>query len=218
MNKSLNCVIFDMDGTLVDSEKVYLKGFEYAFNKNGFAVDANFVKVFVGMSGEKEMLEIDKTTGNRELTNQVFKDMLDYVHAKFDEQVELKEGAVMLLDYCQSHSLKIGLATSTHEVSARKTLDQLGILSYFDFLVFGDEVEIPKPDPMIYHLALAKSGIECEHCLVVEDSFSGIVSATTAGLSVVQIFDDVDLVPLADYNVDALHEIISIIDKLICLG
>jgi len=202
-----------MDGTLVDSEKVYLKGFEHAFNKNGFAVDADFVKVFVGMSGEEEMLEIDKTTGNREMTNQVFRDMLEFAHYEFDN-VELKSGAVELLEHCQNNDLKIGLATSTHETSARKTLKKLGIFSYFEFFVFGDEVDRPKPDPMIYRLAIKRSGLEREDCLVIEDSLSGIMSAKKASLPVVQIFDDVDLVDLADYNVKTLSEIMPIIDDL----
>jgi len=202
-----------MDGTLVDSEKVYLKGFEYAFNKNGFAVDADFVKIFVGMSGEDEMMEIDKITGHREMTDKVFKDMLDFAHCEFDN-VELKKGAVELLEHCQNYDLKIGLATSTHETSARKTLKKLEILSYFDFFVFGDEVDRPKPDPMIYHLAIKRSGLERENCLVIEDSLSGVMSAKKASLPVVQIFDDVDLVDLADYNVNTLSKIMPIIDDL----
>jgi len=203
-----------MDGTLVDSEKIYLKGFKYAFNQNGFDVDDDFVKVFVGLSGEDEMMEIDKTTGNREMTDKVFKDMLDYAHFEF-ENVELKKGAVELLEHCQNYHLKIGLATSSHELSARNTLEKLGILSYFDFLVFGDEVDKPKPHPMIYRLAVKKSGLGHEGCLVVEDSGAGVMSAKKADLSVVQIFDDVDLVDLADHNVDALSGIKPIIDKLV---
>jgi len=207
-----------MDGTLVDSEKVYLRGFEYAFTKNGFDVAADFAKVFVGMSGEEEMVEIDKITGNREMTDKVFKEVLDYAHHEFNaHRVELKAGATALLDHCQNYDLKIGLATSTFAASARNTLEKLGILSYFDFFVFGDEVDIPKPHPMIYRLATLRSGFRRENCLVVEDSFSGVVSATKAGLCVVQIFDDVDLVDLADYHVDALSGVMPIIDQLISL-
>ena len=202
-----------MDGTLVDSEKIYLKGFQQAFNKNGFDVDGDFVKVFSGMSGEEEMLEIDKITRDRAVTNKIFQEMLDYVHSEFDH-VELKTGAVALLEHCQNYHLKIGLATSTHEASARATLEKFGLLSYFDFFVFGNEVAVPKPDPMIYRLATAKSEFRPEHCLVVEDSFSGVTAATKAKLSVVQIIDDVPPVDLADYHVGALNEVHSIIDKL----
>jgi HAD superfamily hydrolase (TIGR01509 family) len=168
------------------------------------------------MSGEDEMLEIDKTTLSRECTDQVFKDMLDYAYCEFEKHnVELKAGAIELLDYCQDNHLQIGLATSTYETRARETLEKLGLLSYFDFLVFGDEVDIPKPDPMIYHLAVERSGIGHDNCLVVEDSLSGVLSARKAKLSVVQIFDDVDPVDLADYNVDALSGIMPIIDQLV---
>ena len=205
-----------MDGTLVDSEKVYLRGYQHAFGKNGITVDSDFAKIFIGMSGADELLEIDKVTGSRAITDKVFKDMLTYAHDEFTAQrVELKVGAKALLAYCQRCGLKIGLATSSHQASATSMLEKLDILSYFDFLVFGDEVEVPKPDPMIYRLAIKRSGFAPKHCLAVEDSFSGVTSAKKADLFVAQIFDDVDLVPAADYNVGTLRELVPIIEQLI---
>jgi len=205
-----------MDGTLVDSEKIYLAGFKHAFEQAGIRVDEANLKVFCGMSGEDELNEIDKFTNDREATNHVFETMITYCHREFSaSRVELKANAERLLAHCKSQGLKIGLATSSYKDSATALLEKLGILDYFEFLVFGDEVSTPKPDPMIYHLAVHRSGFEGDGCLVVEDSFSGVTAAREALLAVIQICDDIRPVDFATYHVYDLSEILPIIDKLV---
>ena len=130
-------------------------------------------------------------------------------------EVELKSDAVSLLDYCKAHYLKIGLVTSSHEKGARSILTKLNLIDYFDFFVFGDEISFPKPDPAIYRMATLKSGLDREDCMVIEDSLTGVTSATKARLSVVQVFDEVDPVYFANYNVGELKGIMPIIDKLV---
>ena len=203
-----------MDGTLVDSEKVYLSGFKRAFDKFNVVATESELKVFSGLSGGDELKELDKFTHNRAVTEQVFDHMITYCHQEFAaNRVELKSDAVILLDYCREQGLKIGLATSTHEKDARSMLKKLDIIDYFDFFVFGDEVTTPKPDPTIYRMATVRSGFRRGECLVVEDSLAGVTSATKARLSVIQICDDIDPVQLADNHVKALKEVMPLIDK-----
>ena len=216
MTSVLKCVIFDMDGTLVDSEKVYLAGYKHAFDKFNVAATVSELKVFAGLSGDDEMSEIDKFTNDRAVTESVFNEMVNYFQNEYDEhQVELKADAIKLLDYCKECHLKIGLATSSYEQGARELLTKLNIIDYFDFFVFGDEIDTPKPDPEIYRVAIERSGCDRDDCLVIEDSLAGVTSATKARLPVIQIFGDVDPVHFANYNVDALKKIMPIIDKLI---
>lgn len=215
MNDVLKCVIFDMDGTLVDSEKVYLSGYRHAFDRFNIAVTASQLKMFTGLSGADERYEIDKFTNDRTVTKQILAEVTAHYQREFAaNRVVLKPDALALLNGCKLRHLKMGLATSTHTKSAREVLTQLALMDYFDFFVFGDEVDAPKPDPAIYRMAVERSGFERHDCLVIEDSLAGVTSATKARLAVVQVFDDVDPIYFANYNVDALKDVMPIIDKL----
>lgn len=216
MNKACKCIIFDMDGTLVDSEKVYLAGYKNAFEQFNVVATESDLKIFSGLSGDNELNEIDKFTNDRAITEQILEHMIIYSHHEFSaNQVELKSDAIELLDFCKERCLKIGLATSSHEKHARDLLTKLNIIDYFDFFVFGDEIDTPKPDPAIYREAIVRSGFERDDCMVVEDSLAGVTSATKARLSVIQICDDVGPIYFANHNVDGLKKIIPIMDNLV---
>jgi len=210
----LKCIIFDMDGTLIDSEKVYIQGFYHAFLRHNFNLTLEDVKVFIGMSGEAELLELDKITNDRAVTLQIMNDMLNFAKKEMtDNTVSLKKGAKELLAYFRDGGFNIGLATSTFKNSALVTLDTTLMLPFFDFLVFGDDVSRPKPDKMIYELAIKKSGFKASECIVIEDSHSGVTSAIAANLPVIQLIDDVTPLEIATYTVRSLSEIKLIIES-----
>lgn len=212
MSRELKCLIFDMDGTLVDSEKVYQVGFRRAFAYFDIEISHDEIVMFSGLSGEEEMILLDTYTKNREISNALFNQMITYCKGEFaEDRVQLKSHAIQLLQRCKEQGLKVGLATSTHEKEALKLLKKLNIFSYFDFFVFGDHVENPKPAPDNYQLALQRSGLKADACLAVEDSRSGVTSAHLAGMEVIQICDDTKPVDLADYHITSLQEIEGII-------
>jgi len=208
MSKELKCMIFDMDGTLVDSEKVYQVGFRRAFDHFDIEISHDEIVTFSGLSGEEEMELLDTYTKDRAVSEDLFSRMMTYCMGEFSEdRVQLKSHAISLLQHCKEQGLKVGLATSTHEKDAVRLLKKLAIFPYFDFFVFGDHVETPKPDPANYKLALQRSGSLASECLAVEDSRSGVTSAHLAGIAVVQICDDTKPVDLADYHITSLQEI-----------
>jgi HAD superfamily hydrolase (TIGR01509 family) len=179
-----------MDGTLVDSERIYREGYRRAFLQKGISIDLAEIESWSGQNSEETLDRIDNYTTNRKISQEIRMMRIDHFKKRLEAgDVSLHDHAKALLTFCKNKGLKIGLATSTSKDWALKILTRLGIDETFDFTVFGDEAQAFKPAPDIYYLALERADLTVNECLVVEDSKSGILAARRAGLSVVQLID-----------------------------
>lgn len=185
-------VVFDMDGVLVDTEKIYRRSWKI----NGMSIGIT----------EQDMDHIcDRVAGGNKASNaRVFKDIMgedfDYLAFRqrtmelFDEYVrehgvEIKAHVADTLKYLKDKGVKIALATSTERERAEKRLESVGILEYFDTRVCGDEVTRGKPNPDIYLKACEKLGVKPSDTVGVEDSVNGVIAAHSAGLFTVMMVD-----------------------------
>ena len=185
-------VVFDMDGVLVDTEKIYRRSWKI----NGMSIGIP----------EQDMDHIcDRVAGGNKASNaRVFKDIMgedfDYLAFRqrtmelFDEYVrehgvEIKAHVADTLKYLKDKGVKIALATSTERERAEKRLESVGILEYFDTRVCGDEVTRGKPNPDIYLRACEKLGVKPSDTVGVEDSVNGVIAAHSAGLYTVMMVD-----------------------------
>ena len=189
-SQKLKGVIFDMDGTLVDSESVYTEGYRRAFLEKGISIDLTEIQSWSGQNSEDTLTLIDTYTNNRMLSAEIRLMRIDYFNqALIAGKVSLNEHAKELLSFCKEKGLKVGLATSTAKSWALKVLSRFNLIDTFDFTVFGDEAKAFKPDPDIYHLALQRGNLSAVDTLVIEDSKSGILAALGANLSVIHLTD-----------------------------
>ena len=185
-------VVFDMDGVLVDTEKIYRK----CWKENGMSIGIP----------EAQMENVcDRVAGGNKTSNaRVFKEIMgedfDYLAFRqrtmdlFDEHVEkygidIKPHVEDTLRFLKEHGVKIALATSTARTRAQQRLDSVGIAGYFDEKVCGDEITHGKPEPDIYLKACGKLGVNPDEAVAVEDSVNGIISASRAGLCTVMVVD-----------------------------
>lgn len=185
-------VVFDMDGVITDTEKLYRKYQMSEGAKYGITPE-EMVKVCELIAG-----------GNKYTSKEPFEKMvgrgIDYFefrdgvitnldnHIK-ENGVELKSGVKEILQYLHEKDIKIGLATSTIKERAIGYLTSHDIYKYFDKLIFGNMVEHGKPAPDIYLKACEELGVLPEETIAVEDSLNGIKSAGTAGLYAVMVID-----------------------------
>lgn len=185
-------VVFDMDGVIFDSEKIYRKfqleeGRKYGIpddimvriceNIAGGTKETNRTK-FAEMSG----IDVDYYVFREGVINN-----LDAYVATYG--VELKPGVLETLEFLKENNIKIGLATSTARDRAIKYLRDHDIEKYFGGMVFGDMIKKGKPNPDIYLTACDLLGVKPENAIAVEDSINGIKSAHAAGMAPVMVID-----------------------------
>ncbi|MBO4952312.1 MAG: HAD family phosphatase [Lachnospiraceae bacterium] len=185
-------VVFDMDGVITDTEKLYRR-FQLEEGRK------------LGIPDDVMVVACERIAGGTKYTNKSrFEevvgrgiDYLDFraaVIRKLDTHirtcgVELKPGVADTLKYLKEKGAKVGLATSTVRERATGYLKAHHIDRYFDELVFGDTVAHGKPAPDIYLKACEMLDVRPEEAIAVEDSVNGIVSAGRAGMYPVMVID-----------------------------
>lgn len=182
--------IFDMDGVLFDTEKLYERFWIEAANKLGYemslldvvairSTDAKIAK----MTLRKRICADFDYDSVRALRVKLMKEFTDA------NSVEVMPGIFELFDYLKSQNIKIALATTSNMKRATDYLTRSGLIDYFDYLMTGDLVKNSKPNPEIYQKASAGLGLEPYECIAVEDSYNGVRSAYNAGCQVIMVPD-----------------------------
>ena len=190
----IKLVIFDVDGTLVDSESIYVKAAIKNMEVNGYNIP---MSVIMGIIGQNRVASRKLIESSQDESFDYDKYIKDYekIRSEFikNEPLKLKKGALNILNYCKEHNIKIAIATSTYREKQVKVLTNLGIIGYFDYMVFGDEIKNSKPAPDIYLKVYEHYNLDKDEMIIYEDSNNGILSVYNAGIKVVYIKDIVDV-------------------------
>lgn len=202
-------VLFDMDGVLVDSNPVHKKAIQLFCDKYGKSVPESFLQKHIYGRTNKEWIPVlFKHASEKEI-----KTLEDEKEALF-RQIFSPRNAVItglfsFLDKLQKHQIPMVLATSAPAENADYILSELKLSHYFQAVLNSSHVKVGKPDPDIY-LKAAQS-IECHtnKCVVIEDSFAGIISGKEAGAAVVGITSthSADELSACDLVVDSFDDL-----------
>ena len=183
-------VISDMDGVMLDSEKLYVRFWCEAARSHGYPMKKEHalgirsmarpfaIQKLQGWFGED--FDYDKVRDTR------VKIMDEYISA---HGIEAKRGAKALLQWLKANNIKTALATATAVDRATLYLDRVGLLEYFDVIASARMVKRGKPEPDIYLYAAGQLGLEPKDCLALEDSQNGVRSAAAAGCKTVLVPD-----------------------------
>jgi len=214
----LAAVLFDMDGTLVDSEKVWSVGLAELARHHGGVLSDGARRAMVGSNMTDSMRILHDDLGlpaTRAETDASVVWLERRVKELFRDGVEWRPGAQQLLAALRSAAVPLALVTATHRHLVDVALVTIGA-DNFDAVVAGDEVESTKPHPMPYLTAARLLGAEPARCVAIEDSPNGVTSARAAGCAVLAVPCEVDLDPegvtlvesLLDVDVDYLRKLI----------
>ena len=190
----IKLVIFDVDGTLVDSESVYVKAALKNIEVNHYNIPMSAIMGIIGQNRVAGRKLIESTQDDSFNYDKYIKDFEKIRNQILEnEPYKLKKGALNILNYCKKHNIKMAIATSTARDKQTKVLTELGIIDYFDYMVFGDEINNSKPAPDIYLKVYEHYNIDKDEMIIYEDSKNGILSAHNAGIRVVYIKDIVEV-------------------------
>jgi len=186
-------VIFDMDGLLLDSERIALAAFLETCAYFSIGDQTELFLRCIGTNqalGEQVLKEGLRGKADHLNFGRIWDDK--YIDRTSSNPIPLKVGAAELLLRLRLLNVPAAVATSTGTVTAIQNLQDTGILHNFNVVVGGDQVETSKPHPAIYLKVAGILGVEPQNCLALEDSEKGVQSAVSAGMTVIQI---PDLVP-----------------------
>ncbi|HAA22352.1 MAG TPA: hypothetical protein DCP28_27625, partial [Cytophagales bacterium] len=168
-------VLFDMDGTLIDSEPFWAEGELAVFGELGVTIDPELAKTTAGMTTEAVTdFWYQRQPWEGVSPGEVGERVIRYVGEKIKAEGKPIPGTHATLEFFRQQRLPIGLATISPGWLIPLVLERLEITQYFQTLVSVDDVEFGKPNPAIYRLAASRLGVPPEKCLVFEDSATGL--------------------------------------------
>ncbi len=196
----LKAIIFDVDGTLANTEETHRQAFNIAFRE----YDLNFewskqeYANLLAISGGKERIyaylkdkniQPDNGVNLREFTLDIHRRKSEIYREKLiDGHIGLRPGIARLLDEATKNGVRLAIATSTSTSNVETLMrNALGadVMRWFDSVVTSDVVTDKKPSPVVYQFALAELGLKPEDCIAIEDTHNGNMAALEAGLKTI---------------------------------
>jgi beta-phosphoglucomutase len=209
--KKLQCVIFDMDGVIIDSEEIHKKAYYETFKNLGIEVSEELYKTMTGSSTinafQKLVNHFNLDDIPEELVLQKRKCYVNYFEN--DPTLSLVNGVKELIQFLYKQNLTLVLASSSAMVNINRVFSRFDLNQYFTAKISGADLTASKPHPEIFEKAAILGGVSKEHCIVIEDSDNGIKAANDAGIFVVgyenplvsdQTLKDANLI-IRDYNI-----------------
>ena len=214
MLEGIKAVIFDLDGTVVDSMWMWEAiDIEY-LARFGIPLPPDLQKKISGMSFRETAVYFKETFDIPDSLEKIKSDWNEMAMDKYCNEVTLKPGVLDFLKELKERGIKTGIATSNSKELAFAVLAALGLESYFDEVHMSCEVTTGKPAPDIYLLVAEYLGVAPEACLVFEDISEGIQAGKAAGMKVCGVEDDFSAAyreekkQLADYYITHYNEVV----------
>lgn len=186
----IKAIIFDMDGLMIDSERVTFECYQEILKGMNLTMDEEFYKTLLGKPLKGIYQRFYDVYGNDFPIEDVIKDVHALMAKRFEtEGVPIKTGLESLLEYLKENNYKTIVATSSNRDRVDTILSQAQITDYFDDSICGDEVTKGKPNPEVFLKSCQKLGVNVDEAIVLEDSEAGIQASYDAGIKVICIPD-----------------------------
>lgn len=215
MLENIKAVLFDMDGTLVDS--IWIWGeidIEY-LGKHGYQVPAGLQQEIEGMSFSECAAYFKERFQISDSIESIKAEWVESAKEKYAHEVPLKPGAIRFLKHLKEKGIPMGIATSSSRELLDTVMESLNLSKYMDYCMTSCEAGTGKPAPDIYLKVAEHLGVSPKECLIFEDTPTGMQAGINAGSKVCAVADTFsesrkDLIfQLADYYIESYDEILD---------
>ncbi|MFQ5799362.1 MAG: HAD family hydrolase [Bacteroidota bacterium] len=183
----LSCVIFDLDGTLTQTNELIFAAFNHVAQR--YATKTFSPQEITAMFGPPEEVAVESLVG-QECAQEAMSSMLDYYRDHHGQFACMHPGAKEMLDYLKSRNVRLALFTGKGRFTAEITMMKFGLKRYFDLVVTGNDVMKHKPSAEGIQKILQALNVQPEHAVMIGDSINDIRAAREAGVLMASVVYD----------------------------
>ncbi len=193
IKKRFEALIFDLDGTLLDSMTLWFRVDQEFLSRRGFEVTPDYTEFVKSSSMEEGAVYTKERFSLRESPEEIMAEWNSMVYREYKEKIKLKDGAEEYIDAAHRAGLKIACATALSARNATAAIESNGISRYIDKLVTLEDIgeNVNKSEPRIYLITSSALGIRPASCLVFEDIPAAIRGAKSGGFGTCAVYDDI---------------------------
>lgn len=182
-------LIFDMDGTLIDSNGIWRQVDETFLAKRGMPYTQEYYEGVAHTIFPLAAVFTKEYCKLEESTDEIMAEWMELAGNMYAEEVPVKPGVVAYLEQCRDRGERMMVLTSSVPEHCRTALEHLGLMQYFERILFAHELKIEKKDPAIFRKAADLAGVEPTSCTVFDDSVAACRGAKAAGMKAVGVYD-----------------------------
>lgn len=212
--KKFKGVIFDLDGTLIDSMDVWNQVDIEFFKRRSMEVPEGYKKVISKMPFTAIAEYTKEKYSIKESAEEIIEEWHTIALAEYKYNVKLKDGAKEFIEKCKENGLKCTYATASADILCDTVLKANNVYEYFDSKAYVYEVDKDKSEPDVYLLAAERLNLNPQECIVFEDIIEGVKSAKKGGFTVCGVYDDSsakdekEIREIADYYIKSFTELL----------
>lgn len=212
--KDFDGIIFDLDGTFIDSMNVWQDVDTEFFRRRGIPLPPDYKEKIKTMYFMTAAEYTKKEFGLPDTAESIIEEWKELCMEQYKTTVPLKDGAKEFIELCKASGLKTAYATASDDSLCRAVLENNGVYHLFDAKTYVHEAGRDKTHPDVYLLAAEKIGVSPSKCLVAEDILIGLKSAKRAGFTAIAMFDVSskgdwgEMCETADINIKSFKELL----------